>query len=146
MVQILTITWLAFSLFVIHMFVIYIILTCPTTTYFFVCLFFNFLFGCFEISSNKAKNKKKSRMTKINRSGSEMWDIFTAMDTRFWASDWTIGSMSSPFASGPFQMGKWVVNERNMPLWRCSNAAVFFLSITPSAVLLVWSGNGKWML
>lgn len=35
MVQISTITRLALVLFVIHMFVIYTILTCPTTTYFF---------------------------------------------------------------------------------------------------------------
>ncbi len=62
-------------------------------------------------------------MTKVNRSKLEMWDIFTEMDTRFRASDRTIGSMSSPFSSGPFQMGKWwVVNKRNMPLWRQNTA------------------------
>ncbi len=86
-------------------------------------------------------------MTKVNRSKLEMWDIFTAMDTRFGASDRTIGSMSSPFSSGPFQTGKWVVNKRNMPLWRqntaCSKATVFVWSVAPSAVLSAM-GNECW--
>lgn len=95
----------------------------------FLCFVIYFLFRCFEISSDKAWNKKiqddKNQPERIGNA--RHLHSESAMDTRFWASDRTLGSMSSPFSCSPFQMGKRAVNERNMPLWRSSKAAVFFL-------------------
>lgn len=82
MVQTLTITRLAFSLFVIHVFVILIILTCPKIAHFYFVVF-DWMCECHCNESQKRKKKQKTKefhmMTCIIHTEWDMGDVFRSI-------------------------------------------------------------------